>query len=1232
MLRRRLSTAATDMVQEAETAQRTLDQVITEPFKERASAAAHVRNAKPIVESARRILKGAGALRDALGIANLSNELVPIGFRISELDDQIRSISLATERLDVVSLMLQEPNPINIEQWEGQYVNLYYFDDIPRLLNVLVGDDPINGAKKMGGDVTARSTANAQGLELVHKIEDLAQKRAELSNARAAYEKRRIDLRQTLSDKQKQLGDATTAYNHEEINSTHADDALRSLDLRLALDTKERDRIGGLRAVAVTNRDDAKSALDSDLTNKNKQLAYSRSLQHYASLDSQYNNLDRKMTVDHTAVDKANADKTSAESKRDTAKAKKEQLEADIKTAQGTLEESTGELKTLQTAIDTQNGAVSAAMRDMYVQSLAENAAFANARDNQSFWRTQPPTELVKVENTDPVRQANLTDPVRRVFLFGFPDSKTIFIRGRASDVKQVREIIASFDRPQAQALMTLWSIELSSQSTPEGSNIVSKQIRVIENELRISRAQTDASLTLLREAINKAVNDSLNQPCSCLKCKLLHHVTGVLSPGMNAAVSFYDLDVFQELHLLDSSDNLNQPESILGALLPDPRGTTTLAEALVVLSLAKSCHRQSVIEYFKSHIMGALTVATVNALGQDIRCPKHSADLDWVTGTTSASSNAPYPVHNPHPECAICTRVHARLVRRMPRLPGFGALMRYCGDTGDGAWLHSFRQEVITQLLSSGGREIRLAAGRTMQRLAQQTIQISKIEKNAVAASWDDDADEAKVQKDRRVRNIRERDKDLMEGGKVLDWAKTRPTPAELHDNFQEADKRFIISLGHAESGTPVQTEAANAESAKRDIDLQVAQRKLSFTIKQLQGSMSSLKGVDITRSSIKELRDLGDINGLARALTDKDKAEALSQIATTRANEITNKTLYKVLVQAPTTQAQAAAAVPPEQKIEQRNKTSDYVIAEKNYDITKRRYRGYVSEQETWAQEQYDAIRNFRSGSQLDFDNAREAAANETIKRALKAVDEDIQQMFIDPMLDRVRIDISVEGVSVGVFQRTQVIASNRLVAKVDPAASSTLNLAGQETNALQEVLQLAQLVAQVQTGGLLTALGGFQKNTAQEKATPPAFYGITSGNTFRMTPVLDPTGQALRFRFDHVLRTAVREPNGTVNPQLNRIEQTGVNTEVQLSNHEIGVISRFQTNQKLGQPTEKSGGIPILKHIPFLNEIPLIGWFSRRNARAAVVQQSLLLGQTAIFPTIGDVIHLLTKPISN
>ncbi|MET2736294.1 hypothetical protein ABXT16_12685, partial [Staphylococcus epidermidis] len=74
------------------------------------------------------------------------------------------------------------------------------------------------------------------------------------------------------------------------------------------------------------------------------------------------------------------------------------------------------------------------------------------------------------------------------------------------------------------------------------------------------------------------------------------------------------------------------------------------------------------------------------------------------------------------------------------------------------------------------------------------------------------------------------------------------------------------------------------------------------------------------------------------------------------------------------------------------------------------------------------------------------------------------------------------------------------------------------------------------------------------------PPELYGITTGAVFQVTPIFDPSGQALRFQFDHVQNNHIREPNGTVNPQLPRIERHTINTEVQLSNMELREVSRF------------------------------------------------------------------------
>jgi hypothetical protein len=132
--------------------------------------------------------------------------------------------------------------------------------------------------------------------------------------------------------------------------------------------------------------------------------------------------------------------------------------------------------------------------------------------------------------------------------------------------------------------------------------------------------------------------------------------------------------------------------------------------------------------------------------------------------------------------------------------------------------------------------------------------------------------------------------------------------------------------------------------------------------------------------------------------------------------------------------------------------------------------------------------------------------------------------------------------------------------------------------------------------------------------------------------VTPIFDPSGQALRFKFDFVGITRIQEPNGSTSRQLPRIERHTVNTEVQLSNLEMREVSRFDSNARVGRPTEYSGGLPIIRDIPKVRPyLPLLGWFVRRGGKAAVVQQSLIFGQTTMYPTIGDIMELLTPPLT-
>jgi hypothetical protein len=170
-----------------------------------------------------------------------------------------------------------------------------------------------------------------------------------------------------------------------------------------------------------------------------------------------------------------------------------------------------------------------------------------------------------------------------------------------------------------------------------------------------------------------------------------------------------------------------------------------------------------------------------------------------------------------------------------------------------------------------------------------------------------------------------------------------------------------------------------------------------------------------------------------------------------------------------------------------------------------------------------------------------------------------------------------------------------------------------------------QLAQLYATAQTGGALGVLGALK---AQPREPQPEIYAVATGDRFQVTPVFDPSGQALRFKFDYVNTTSVQEPNGGTNPQLPRIDRMTINTDVQLSNLETREISRFETNAKIGVPTQFWGGFPILKDIPGMRPwVPLLGWFVRRSGSNAVAQQSVIFGQTTMYPTIADLVKLVS-----
>jgi len=255
-----------------------------------------------------------------------------------------------------------------------------------------------------------------------------------------------------------------------------------------------------------------------------------------------------------------------------------------------------------------------------------------------------------------------------------------------------------------------------------------------------------------------------------------------------------------------------------------------------------------------------------------------------------------------------------------------------------------------------------------------------------------------------------------------------------------------------------------------------------------------------------------------------------------------------------------------------------------------------------------------------------ARTAAANQMLKEFMIAVEDDVDREVVTPAINQLQEGLRRTRLRVGILQHTSVLASNRRIARVSPHATAELGLEGAR-DILNETLQLTQIYLAFQTGGVSALLGA---SPGLPKEAPPSIYAVTAGNTFQVTPFVDPSGQALRFAFDYVAQTPIREPDGTVDPRLPRVQRHTVNTEVQLSNLELRDISEYSANFQVGTPRRLSGGIPILRDLPVLREIPIIGWFQKTDSRDAVAVHSLIFAQTTVYPTIEDMVNLLATPV--
>jgi hypothetical protein len=292
------------------------------------------------------------------------------------------------------------------------------------------------------------------------------------------------------------------------------------------------------------------------------------------------------------------------------------------------------------------------------------------------------------------------------------------------------------------------------------------------------------------------------------------------------------------------------------------------------------------------------------------------------------------------------------------------------------------------------------------------------------------------------------------------------------------------------------------------------------------------------------------------------------------------------------------------------------------------------------------------------------RVAAADQMIKRYIVGFETDLDHFFLEPMLEKINGLATGRHINFGNFETKSLIATNRLLARVEAVGSASIQ-ESQGADLLQDAAVLATLINQVRggdqqkandvarsaikegAGGAVTTAAGaglFGKDGFRDLTGFGAvgllvgalldlpdeprgtIYSLGTGGMFKVTPIFDPSGQGLRFAFNYAQTTMIQNADSSVDALVPRIDRFTTNTEVSITNLDMDVISSFSGNYRVGSPRLRTGGIPILKDLPLLKEIPIVGYFVDRPHSDPVRQHTLIFAQTSMYPTVADIVNLM------
>lgn len=879
----------------------------------------------------------------------------------------------------------------------------------------------------------------------------------------------------------------------------------------------------------------------------------------HAKLQAQIDGIKEKEEVHKEAVAAADTDNKSAQDRLKALSDEKTGLPNEIKEARADLKKEEDIQNELRSALPG--------------SAQDESDAFAVLRANAPFYKAEPLFD-------DP-------DPLRRVFIWGNTDSRTLYLRGDRDDVAAAREAVAEFDKPIPFTKLSFLTMQLNGDDKAfklenrDGKLDPNAQtaFAIVEDNLDAVRTGTKLVTDSLRNAIaaeiNAQVKANANPPQEGMtankkdmaRMKRYQFYSPRIKEALGFRPSWWTLENENNSNNENTLEEFSDTSVVTRYILPDPIRLTTLGEMIFIASLGSKKSRETIESNFRKEIDAKREANAEQQEAKEDANTKQDAGTDGATGSRAPKSKKK---ENLKPNQLIDNLLRAALAATLPKSVDSSLIPKlFPGEPG-----HPNIPDSFTDALTSILRILGLNLPGT-----------DTVDRNN-------------------------------------DGTKKDPTMKPQ----QEADE---------EPMTPAQKEILDALLAKARTD--VAGTVYNLT-RQLDQMPEEIRYQDSELAKDLRERYLPLIGWLVASPSGKNPFDTLDDTTRKTLQEQVEGKKLKLswrLIGLYTLLGESVL-------LEEANSNLTDLSSEKLKHMDRMAFE--------IARQQYVA-------NPLSKATGRIEAADMMIRDMIDAFNDDLKRTIQMPAMEAIRNAIRTQlvGVSFGGVEETSFLAANRRVARVDPVGSGALTVE-EKANFAEAAKNLSDLILKQQerektrdsilgaastagaanalgasqlaaTGlGLTSLLGSLLGSTNDPQTTGSETYSISSGNLYKITPIFGPSGQGMRFNFDFVGTTRLREPGGTTNPAIPRIERHTINTEVGLSNLELRQIASFDANYQLGIPTKYSGGIAPFNGIPGLNRIPLLGYFSVRQGQPALRQKSIIMAQSVMYPTIGDIAGLM------